>query len=253
MRYLPFVRERARAQRVIFFCPTPLARLLQETDEWNAEFIICDDWKEAALPHFDRHISLLSLPLALRAYSPLPINSFMRVNPDLCTVWRSRLGDTSKFRVGLAWRGRATHVNDHHRSIDLRLLSGLLRARDVNVYSLQVNLPADEPQALRDESLIDLTDQITDFADTAALMMQLDLIISVDTAVAHLAGALGRPVWTLLPFVPDWRWGLDREDTPWYPTMRLFRQPALGDWDSVIQRVADELRHAVTDRSKLLP
>jgi ADP-heptose:LPS heptosyltransferase len=94
----------------------------------------------------------------------------------------------------------------------------------------------------------DHTRQIADFADTAALMMELDLIISVDTAVAHLAGALGKPVWTLLPFVPDWRWGLESETTPWYPTMRLFRQPKLGDWDSVIQRVAAELKSLAETR-----
>ena len=89
--------------------------------------------------------------------------------------------------------------------------------------------------------LVDLTASITDLADTATLLAQLDLIISVDTVVAHLAGALGRPIWTLLPFVPDWRWGLEREDTPWYPSMRLFRQPTVGDWDSVIRRVVEEL------------
>lgn len=95
--------------------------------------------------------------------------------------------------------------------------------------------------------VIDLTGEIRDFADTAALIQNLDLVISIDTAVAHLAGALGKPVWTLLPFVPDWRWLLDREDSPWYPTMRLFRQPSPGDWHSVISRVGEELRRRMRE------
>jgi ADP-heptose:LPS heptosyltransferase len=120
----------------------------------------------------------------------------------------------------------------------------------VRFFSLQIQSPQNAPASLREAGLVDFTDRITDFADTAALVAELDLIISVDTAVAHLAGALGRPVWTLLPFAPDWRWGLDREDTPWYPTMRLFRQPALGDWASVISRMAEELKSMVdTKRS----
>jgi ADP-heptose:LPS heptosyltransferase len=106
---------------------------------------------------------------------------------------------------------------------------------------LQIESRGVLPSVLAEAGLIDATEHITDFADTAALMAELDLIITVDTAAAHLAGALGRPVWTLLPVVPDWRWGLEREDTPWYPTMRLFRQRAPGDWDGVIQRVAAAL------------
>jgi len=105
------------------------------------------------------------------------------------------------------------------------------------------------PQLIRDKGIIDHTEYIGDFADTAALMMELDLIISVDTAAAHLAGALGRRIWTLLPFVPDWRWGLESGTVPWYPTMRLFRQPALGDWEPVIGRVKEELDREARGRT----
>jgi ADP-heptose:LPS heptosyltransferase len=125
-----------------------------------------------------------------------------------------------------------------------------LGVKEIDFFSLQMEGGAEElrrwPEAAR---VIDHTEEIGDFADTAALLMELDLIISVDTAVAHLAGALGRPVWTLLPFVPDWRWGLESEETPWYPTMRLFRQPALGDWEAVIQRVTRELRQWAAGRA----
>ena len=109
------------------------------------------------------------------------------------------------------------------------------------LYSLVLNAPAAETQPLTDAGLIDLTGSINDFADTAALMAELDLIISIDTAAVHLAGALGRPVWTLLQHISDWRWGMEGETTPWYPTMRLFRQPRPGDWESVVERVGNAL------------
>jgi ADP-heptose:LPS heptosyltransferase len=135
------------------------------------------------------------------------------------------------------------------RNVPLSALRPILNIRDTRFYSLQLGPEAEQITAAgAEKTIIDHTQQIADFADTAALMMELDLIISVDTAVAHLAGALGKPVWTLLPFVPDWRWGLDSETTPWYPIMRLFRQPKLGDWDSVIQRVADELKSLAESR-----
>ncbi len=120
--------------------------------------------------------------------------------------------------------------------------------KGVTFYSLQkgkTGKQAKNPPA--GMKLIDYTDEIGDFSDTAALIENLDLVIAVDTSVAHLAGALGKPVWTLLPFVPDWRWFLDREDSPWYPTMRLFRQPSLGDWESVIHRITHQLHKMVKD------
>jgi ADP-heptose:LPS heptosyltransferase len=120
----------------------------------------------------------------------------------------------------------------------------LLRDNRFDFYSLQLGDGAEQLRQLPGEiRVIDFTEHIKDFADTAAFLAELDLVISADTAVVHLAGALARPVWTLLPFAPDWRWGLAGEDTPWYPTMRLFRQPAIADWESVVRRVSDELTH----------
>ena len=143
------------------------------------------------------------------------------------------LGFAKAPRVGLVWAGSAGHVRDRQRSLAPELLRPLLRIPDAEFYSLQVDARGMLPPALREAGVIDATEHIADFADTAALLAELDLVITADTATAHLAGALGRPVWTLLPFVPDWRWGLGREDTPWYSTMRLFRQKTAGDWDEV--------------------
>jgi ADP-heptose:LPS heptosyltransferase len=128
------------------------------------------------------------------------------------------------------------------RSIPLVIYKSLFDIKGIKFYSLQKGEAAKEIKDLKDENIIaDFTDQLQDFSDTASLIENLDLIITVDTAVAHLAGAMGKPVWTLLPYAADWRWLLDREDSPWYPTMRLFRQPALGDWESVMARLASNL------------
>ena len=138
-------------------------------------------------------------------------------------------------RVGLVWRGNT------QMSLALHHFSELLNVKGVKFFSLQKGEAATDLKSISTHVLVDLGAHLDDFADTAVAIQELDLVISVDTAVAHLAGALAKPVWTLLPFAPDWRWLLDREDSPWYPTMRLFRQPASGDWDSVIKRVAGEL------------
>jgi hypothetical protein len=141
-------------------------------------------------------------------------------------------------RVGLAWRGNPQHQNDRRRSLPFAALEPLFTVPGVAFYNLQVSPTAEfAGEAAHQDRLHDLGNLIHNFADTAALMAQLDLVISVDTSVAHLAGALARPVWLLLAFAPDWRWLLERDDSPWYPTMRLFRQPAPGDWTSVVQAV----------------
>ena len=140
-------------------------------------------------------------------------------------------------RVGLVWAGNPGHANDHNRSCPFDTLAPLFALEDVEWVSLQKEGAPDSPAPL-----IDLSGQLNDFADTAAAMRQLDLVISVDTAAAHLAGALGRPVWVLLPFAPDWRWLTERTDSPWYPTARLYRQPAPGDWASVTAAIAHDLK-----------
>jgi len=249
LRFIPFIRERSLAGKVIVECASPLFRLVRQSPGFGAE-IVEPDAPAAPLPPFHRHLPFLDLPFVLERWAPLPMaEPYLQADPASRAVWREKLRPRSHFRVGLAWAGNPRHRNDRRRSMPPEKLRPLFRIPGITFHSLQMNLPAGQPQPLMEAGLIDLTDGITDFADTAALVAELDLVITVDTAVAHLAGALGRPVWTLLPFVPDWRWGLDREDTPWYPSMRLFRQPTPGDWESVIRRVAKELSMLTTQRT----
>ena len=155
--------------------------------------------------------------------------------------WEAKLGSKDRLRVGLVWSGNPRHRDDIKRSIELNALSSLFDVAATFV-SLQTELRAGDAALLRERSdIISLGQSFENFTDTAALISCLDLVISVDTSVAHLAGALGRPVWILLPFVPDWRWLLDRDDSPWYPTARLFRQTNTRDWHSVVDHVRTAL------------
>jgi hypothetical protein len=157
-------------------------------------------------------------------------------------AWRQRLqGDTR--RIGLAWSGNPTHHRDRLRSIPLELFAPLLNVPGTTFYSLQLGPGSEQVKQLPPEArLIDLGAELKDFADTAAIVASLDLVISVDTSVVHLAGAMGKPVWVLLNKGCDWRWFLQREDSPWYPTARLFRQTTAGGWQEVVSRVERELR-----------
>ena len=155
--------------------------------------------------------------------------------------------EDSKLKIGVVWAGNPGFKQNRYRNIPLHFFVPVAGLPGVTLYSLQKGeetAMAKSPPV--DMKLVDYAGKINDFADTAAFIENLDLIISVDTAVAHLAGALGKPVWTLLPFSPEWRWLLEREDSPWYPTMRLFRQSSHGDWQSVIDRVVEELRRKIT-------
>lgn len=169
---------------------------------------------------------------------------YLSVPPDRLDAWRARLAPLGPApRIGLVWRGNPSHTNDRNRSLPPALLRRLVEAFPTPTFvNLQLGLCPDE-RALFDAlpNFRDPTAAIADFADTAALISLLDLVITVDTAVAHLAGALGRPAWVLLPYVPDWRWLLDRTDSPWYPSLRLFRQPQRGAWPAVLDAVAAAL------------
>ena len=161
-------------------------------------------------------------------------------------AWENRLGPRTRLRVGLVWSGDPGHNNDHNRSIALRALAPLLDC-DVQFVSLQKGIRDQDRAFLRErEDILDPTEQLTDFSETAALVSCLDLVISVDTSVVHLTGGLGVPVWTMLPFNPDWRWLLNRDDSPWYSSMRLFRQPTRDDWASVVEDVRHELEALVS-------
>ena len=197
------------------------------------------------LPDFDAHCPLLSLPLAFGTQlMTIPSETpYLRASAQRVMRWGDRLGARRRPRIGLAWSGRPTHKNDHNRSIEFRGLLPLLEF-DATFVSLQRQVRADDAALLQNHSdVLHFGAEFADFADTAALIANLDLVISVDTSVAHLAGALAKPVWVLLPFVPDWRWLLDREDSPWYASARLFRQDDTCAWDGVISRVRAALHH----------
>jgi tetratricopeptide (TPR) repeat protein len=197
-----------------------------------------------SLPPFDVHCPLTSLPLTSKTeLSTVPAEiPYLHAAPAQIEIWRPRLETLSSPRVALAWSGRATHVNDRNRSVALAQLQPLLSLDAASFVSVQRELRAADAEALlRFPRVLHLGDQLADFAETAAVLSLVDLVICVDTSVAHLAGALGRPTWVMLPFQPDWRWTLDRERSPWYPATRLFRQPAIGDWTSVVAQVREEL------------
>lgn len=191
-------------------------------------------------PQFDVHCPLLSLPLAFKTdISTIPSEVYLSADRQEVMRWRTRLGDKSAARIGVVWKGSQTP--DSSRSIGLDYFGRLLDPR-VQFVSLQKDATDAERAWLDRAGVLHVGDEIAEFSDTAALCVLMDLVISVDTSVAHLAGALGVPVWVLLKAVADWRWLLDREDSPWYPSMRLFRQKTRGDWDSVLRQVEREIK-----------
>lgn len=196
------------------------------------------------LPRFDLHCPLLSLPLACgTTLETIPPPPALRAPATLRDAWQARLGPARRMRVGLVWSGNPAYGNDRNRSIRLDLLAPLL-AMQVDFVCLQRDIAAPDQAALaaRDNFVL-FPGELTDFCHTAALVEAVDLVISVDTSVAHLAGSMGKPVWVMLPYHSDWRWLLDRPDTPWYSSARLFRQSALGNWAAVVDDVVASLRN----------
>jgi tetratricopeptide (TPR) repeat protein len=237
-----------RGAEVLVECQRELVSLLSGQEGIAAVYGRGDD-----LPAYDCHCPILSLPgLFGTDLSNIPGEvPYLRAEDERLSYWRGRLeGDGPGLKVGLSWAGRPTHKKDRQRSLKLMQLAPLGSVAGVTYYSLQKGDAAEEsqrpPGGLR---LVDYTGELVDFADTAGLVGNLDLVISVDTAVVHLAGGMGKAVWTLLPYAPDWRWLLGREDSPWYPTMCLFRQGKAGDWSEVIGRAAAELTGLVRGRS----
>jgi tetratricopeptide (TPR) repeat protein/ADP-heptose:LPS heptosyltransferase len=196
------------------------------------------------LPHFDTYCLLLSLPFAFRtdlATIPSP-GSYLRASTEKIGQWRSRLVDIGSPKIGIVCSGNAAHRNDHNRSIPLELFSPLAVQLGTRLLLLQKEIREEDRNTLTASNhFVFPADGLEDFSDTAAIIAQLDLVITIDSAIAHLAGALGKPVWTLLPFAPDWRWMLDRYDSPWYSSMRLFRQKRPGDWTAPLESVQQEL------------
>lgn len=235
VRYLPMVRE--RGWRIVLECPPKLERLFAVSRLADAVISF-----GAQRPAFDAWLPVMSLPRVHRT----EVATIPCAGPYLSIPTPPRHGvRDSRLRVGIVWQGSLTNGRGRFRSSMLADLAPLGRIPGVSLCSMQSQISDEDRLLLERLSIPDLESGLLDFAETAAVVQALDLVITVDTAMAHLAGALGRPVWTLLSAFPDWRWMLDREDSPWYPTMRLFRQRRAGDWTTVVQEVASALRRHV--------
>lgn len=237
MRMARWARARSQA-RVIFEVNPETLTIARRM--WGDEDLVA----RGTLPvTFDRHCELMSLPMAMGlTLADLPGDvAYLSADPERVAYWRARLADVPKPWVAIVWAGRPEHVNDRNRSVTLAQLAplGASGATFLAIQKGPAAAQAGTPPA--GMTMVSLSDGIRDFEDTAAILHLADLLVSVDSSPVHLAGAMGRPVWVMLPFVPDWRWLLDRDDSPWYPGMRLFRQPARSQWTPVIERMASEL------------
>jgi hypothetical protein len=225
------------------YAAEPLVKLLRHADGVSEVFLT-----RPAQEKFDFHSPMLSLAFACGTRVETIPADVPYLHPLAADVaaWRDRLGELSAgagLRVGLVWAGNPYHRNDHNRSIDWEAVAPLLAVRGVDFFSLLLG-PAREALKREPRGVVDLGDFLSDYYETACAVMALDLVICVDTSVAHLAGALGKRVFLMLPVHFDWRWLVGREDSPWYPTMRIFRQKTPKSWPEVIGRVVEALREA---------
>ena len=242
VRYAPLVAD--QGVNVILECREQVASLMRGVRGIHRVVVRGEE-----LPAFDFQCPLLSLPLAFDTTLETVPGGVPYISADISLTrkWEARFRhDPSRMKIGVVWAGNPGFKQNRYRNIPLSCLAPISEVEGVTLYSLQKGDDAASatttPPGMR---LVDYTSEIRSFSDTAAIISNLDLVVAVDTAVAHLAGAMGKPVWTLLPFSPEWRWLLDRTDSPWYPTMRLFRQASHGDWTSVIDHLLQELRSGV--------
>lgn len=241
VRYAPLLAR--QGARVILEVHEPLQTLLQ-----GVEGVARTVTRDQPLPAFDTHQHLLSLPNVFGTeLGTIPADvPYIQAPADRIAKWRDRIPRTEPLRVGLCWSGNPEVKIDARRSIGLARLAPLLSVAGVQFVSLHREVRPEHAEALRSlPQLLHFGEEISDFADTAAVISELDLVISSDTAVLHLAGAMGKPLWILTSLSPDWRWLLQREDSPWYPTAKLYRQPRMDDWESVIERVRGDLMQLV--------
>ena len=246
VRYAPLVKP--RCGRLVFECQKPLLALLARCagiDQLVAQ--------GEPLPAFACHAPLLSVPWLLQTrQASIPADvPYLWADPALIDRWREQLRDIRGFRIGINWQGRPGRGAWRFRNLPLAQFAALARLPNVRIISLQKGAGREALAEIGDRfPLVDLGDEVDQasgaFMDTAAIMRNLDLVLTSDTAVAHLAGGLGVPVWVALPFAAEWRWLRNRSDSPWYPTMRLFRQRQREDWDSVFQAVEQALRELLS-------
>ena len=242
IRYIPLVKK--QGGRITLVCQKPLVRLLEKIPE-------IEQCLEGIVNlTFDVNAPLLELPRIFGTTLdniPPPIKNLNI--PEIPSI-KLESPERNYLKVGIVWMTKQDSPTAVKRSCKLMNFQYLLDVAGVSFYSLQKE-PGVDLKLLKTLPILDLSSQLNDFADTAGIITKLDLVITVDTAVAHLAGTLGKPVWILLPFVPDWRWMLDRNDSPWYPTMRLFRQPKRGDWNSVLIEVKEALMEFIESQKNL--
>ena len=234
IRYAPIVKQ--RGGRVIVACRRPLARIL--TTAPGIDHVVAEG---DPLPEFDVYAPVMSLPRIL-GLTQSPAIPYLAADPKLVEHWKRELGPLPELKIGLAWQGNPSYRKDRQRSFNLAQLAPIARVPGVRLYSLQ-RAPgsAQIPEVAESFQVTDLGTHLGDFMDDAAVMANLDLVISAETSLAHLGGALGIPVWVALSFNPDWHWPADRPESTWYPTLRLFRQKSWGNWDEVFERMAGEL------------
>jgi tetratricopeptide (TPR) repeat protein len=241
-RYVGKARAQSGAGKIILECRPPQVKLFA-TSQLADEVIST----ETAPGPFDYHLLMMSLPAVLERSCPvIPAET-----PYLRAPQENELPAGRDLKVGITWAGNVKHLLDSLRSMKLKDLSELFQLPHITFYALQTPVPECDREFLDSlGNVLNLEERLTDYYETACFVRQMDVIVSVDTSVAHLAGALGKAVWTLLPFSPDWRWGLEGEQTPWYPNMRLFRQTEKENWKPVVARVASELETLRKSRSE---
>ncbi len=239
-----------RGGTVIYETKKPLTNLLRPLDGIDELVEASSNGSPAA--NFDLHISLMDLPRVFGdTIETIPSNvPYLNADSAKARAWRNRIV-RKDLTVGIVWAGAPAHRNDRNRSCTLADFAPLADIDGIQLYGLQKGNGPKLADMSSDEIIAEnLGEEFEDFTDTAAAIENMDMVVSVDTAVLHLAGAMGKPVWALLPFAPDWRWMLKRQDTPWYPTMRLFRQKSPGCWPDVFDRVKNELQ-VLTEKQKV--
>lgn len=248
-RYLRLLRQAHPAATLGYVCPRPLWRLFEpQARAWGVTLL-----ESKTTPGFPVHCALMSLPHRFATEPDTVPRQHPRLTVPEPSPWQGRWSGLPRPRVGLVWRGNPDHQEDRQRSIPIATLAPLAAVPGIHWVNLTLGAtPAEWTQVPGLAAMTDWMGQVTDFADTAALMEGLDLIIGVDTSVIHLAAAMDKPTWLLNRIDSDWRWGLAGESTPWYPSLRIFRQERLGSWEGVVARVAAALSRLLQENEEKL-